>query len=98
MVIYPEDLFPHPATFYDAMANGCAIVATPFKAAVQRWTPALHRAADVVSRQLVSLVWSLVDVQGLLDGMQRAAHDASRNTSRQHAGQSFFSIIHPLIT
>ena len=99
MAIYPEDLFPHPATFYDAMANGCAIVATPFKAALAHMPSSAgrllwDRAADVVSRQLVSLV----DVPGLLDGMQRTAYDASRNTSWQHAGKSFLSIMLPLIT
>ncbi|EFN51448.1 hypothetical protein CHLNCDRAFT_140179 [Chlorella variabilis] len=32
--LYPEDLFPHPATFYEALAHGCAVLATPLKAAL----------------------------------------------------------------
>ena len=32
VAVYPPDLIPHPATFYQALASGCAMLATPSKA------------------------------------------------------------------
>ena len=98
MAISPEDLIPHPATFYEAMANGCAVIATPFKAALAHMPSNAgrllwDRAAHVVSRELLALV----DAPELLDHMQQSAWNASRGLTWQHAGQAFLEIMLPLL-
>jgi hypothetical protein len=94
MAIYPEDLFPHPATFYDAMANGCALIATPFKAALAHMPSSAGRLLwDRGAGGVGASLLSLAD----LDSMQRKAWNASQALSWQHAAQSFLNIMLPLI-
>lgn len=78
MAIYPEDLHPHPATFYEAMANDCAVIAMPFKAALAHMPSSAGRllwdtSAHAVSRELLGLA----DSPELLDRMQHSAWSES---------------------
>lgn len=90
VAIYPEDLFPHPATFYDALSHGCALLATPFKAAIGHMPRdagklAWSTAPDDISRQLGDMLDSERDV---LASMQQAAWRESHRYSWQRSAQA----------
>ncbi len=59
--LYPEDLFFHPSTFYEAMGHGCAVLATPLKAALAHLPDNTGRllwntAPDNVAEQLLDMI------------------------------------------
>ena len=94
--IYPEDLFPHPATFYQAMASGCAVLATPFKAALAHLpsnagTLVWDRSPEVLARQLLATV----AVPELVAEMQHAAWKASVEFSWARAADKLLRDVFP---
>ena len=92
MAIYPEDLIPHPATFYQAMAAGIAVVATPFKAALAHLPS--HAGRIVYSRDpavIAKNMLALTGSSGALKDMQHSTWRASRNSSWAHAGSALLT-------
>lgn len=89
--IYPEDLFPHPATFMEALAHGVVPIATPFAAALSY----MDESAGVLvfERDPVHVAAALRQVLELgpkeLAGMQHAAWEASLDKSWEKVGAGF---------
>lgn len=93
--LYPEDLFPHPATFYEALAHGCAVLATPLKAALAHLPDDAGRllwstAPEDVGQQLLDMMaWP-----ERLAAMQHSAWRASQSMTWHHAASLFLDRIH----
>ncbi|KAL4855480.1 Initiation-specific alpha-1 [Chlorella vulgaris] len=99
LAIYPDDLFPHPATFYEAMAHGCALLATPFTAALS-YMPAdaghvlWDRSSDGISRHLLNILQHTT----ALKTMQMSAWRASQNMTWNHASRALLrDVLAPLL-
>jgi glycosyltransferase involved in cell wall biosynthesis len=99
LAIYPDDLFPHPATFYEAMAHGCALLATPFTAALS-YMPAdaghvlWDRSSDGISRHLHNILQHTT----ALKTMQKSAWRASQNMTWNHASRALLrDVLAPLL-
>ena len=94
MAIYPDDLIPHPATFYQAMAAGNAIVATPFKAALAHLPS--HAGRIIYSRDPAEVsknILALISQSRALSEMQRSMWRTSLNMSWEHSGGAMLKAI-----
>jgi hypothetical protein len=99
LAMYPEDLLPHPATFYDALANGCAMLTTSSKAALSHLPQDAGRITWSTAPELVSReMFAMLDNPVVLAGMQTAAWQASRSFSWQRSAYSLLgAVLAPLL-
>lgn len=100
VMLYPEDLISHPATFTEALAAGVVPVATPFAAALAMTSEA--SAVLVWERDPIHVAAGLSSVLNLSDEellvMQRAAWKAAQGATWRRVGRQFaFEVLTPAL-